>query len=55
MPRELVRVSACHGRTFTIRRPGAVRGRRLFDCESIRNFLNSCADHGAENQEGGAE
>ena len=42
-------------RSVSIRRPGAVRGRRLFDCESIRNFLNSCADHGAENQEGGAE
>jgi hypothetical protein len=31
-----------------------VRGRRLFDCESIRTFLNSCADNRAEGQEGGA-
>jgi len=41
-------------RSVSIRRPGAVRGRRLFDCESIRTFLNSCADNRAEGQEGGA-
>jgi|GEM_PF-3259460 len=39
-------------RSVSIRRPGAVRGRRLFDCESIRNFLNSCADHRTEVQGG---
>ncbi len=41
-------------RSVSIRRPGALRGRRLFDCESIRTFLNSCADNRAEGQEGGA-
>ena len=41
-------------RSVSIRRPGAVRGRRLFDCESIRTFLNSCADSRGEGQEGGA-
>lgn len=29
-------------RSVCIRRPGAVRGRRLFDCESIRAFLSKC-------------
>ena len=28
-------------RSVCIRRPGALRGRRLFDCASIRAFLNS--------------
>jgi len=27
-------------RSVSIRRPGAVRGKRLFDCTSIRSFLN---------------
>ena len=41
-------------RSLSIRRIGAVRGRRLFDCESIRAFLNSCVDHRTEKQEEGA-
>lgn len=28
-------------RSCCIRRPGAFRGRRLFDCESIRSFLRA--------------
>jgi hypothetical protein len=28
-------------RSVSIRKPGAIRGRRLFDCASIRNFLQS--------------
>jgi hypothetical protein len=31
-------------RTVCIRRPGAKRGRRLFDCESIRKFLEQNVD-----------
>ena len=31
-------------RSVCIRRPGAVRGRRLFDCESIRAFLSKLAE-----------
>jgi hypothetical protein len=29
-------------RSVSIRRPGALKGRRLFDCGSIRDFLASC-------------
>lgn len=28
-------------RSVSIRKPGAIRGRRLFDCASIRNLINS--------------
>lgn len=28
-------------RSVSIRRPGALKGRRLFDCASIREFLQS--------------
>jgi hypothetical protein len=28
-------------RSCVLRRPGAVRGRRLFDCQSIRDFLRA--------------
>jgi hypothetical protein len=28
-------------RTVSLRRPGTIRGRRLFDCASIRKFLNA--------------
>jgi hypothetical protein len=28
-------------RSVSLRKPGAVRGRRLFDCASIRAFLNA--------------
>jgi len=31
-------------RSVSIRKPGALKGRRLFDCASIRNFLNTLAD-----------
>jgi hypothetical protein len=31
-------------RSVCIRRPGAVRGKRLFDCASIRAFLAKCVD-----------
>jgi len=41
-------------RSVCIRRSGALRGRRLFDCESIRAFLNSCEDRRANTQEGNA-
>lgn len=27
-------------RSVSIRKPGALKGRRLFDCASIRSFLN---------------
>ena len=30
-------------RSVSIRRPGALKGRRLFDCASIRAFLESSA------------
>ena len=33
-------------RSVSIRRPGATRGRRLFDCASIRAFLNKNAEDG---------
>lgn len=42
-------------RSCCIRRPGAVRGRRLFDCESIRTYLNSCVDPRVENGKGGTK
>ena len=32
-----------HIRSVAIRKPGAVKGRRLFDCASIRTFLENCA------------
>ena len=31
-------------RSVCIRRPGAVRGKRLFDCQSIRDFLSKNVD-----------
>ena len=33
-------------RSVSIRRPGTTRGRRLFDCASIRAFLNKRATGG---------
>ena len=30
-------------RSVCLRREGTVRGRRLFDCESIRRYFNKCA------------
>lgn len=30
-------------RSVCIRRPGALKGRRLFDCASIRAFLDTCS------------
>jgi hypothetical protein len=33
-------------RAASIRRPGTIRGRRLFDCTSIRAFLNKHAEGG---------
>jgi hypothetical protein len=33
-------------RSVCIRRPGAIRGKRLFCCQSIRAFLASCVDEG---------
>jgi hypothetical protein len=33
-------------RSICIRRPGAVRGKRLFCCQSIREFLARCEDQG---------
>ena len=35
-------------RSVCIRRPGAIRGKRLFDCQSIRDFLARCVDNGRE-------
>ena len=32
-------------RSVCIRRQGATRGRRFFNCQSIRDFLNKHADH----------
>ena len=31
-------------RTICLRRKGTTRGRRLFDCESIRRFFAKCGD-----------
>ena len=31
-------------RSVSIRKPGALKGRRLFDCASIRAFLEACAN-----------
>jgi len=42
-------------RSVCIRRPGALRGKRLFDCESIRRFLTSCEDRQVKNPKGGAK
>ncbi len=33
-------------RSVSIRKPGAIKGRRLFDCASIRAFLNKNAEVG---------
>jgi hypothetical protein len=33
-------------RSVCIRKPGALKGRRLFDCASIRAFLETCASEG---------
>jgi hypothetical protein len=33
-------------RSVCIRRPGAVRGKRLFCCQSIRAFFAKCVDEG---------
>jgi hypothetical protein len=41
-------------RSVSIRRPGAARGKRLWDCASIRAFLNKRATGGGE-QEGTAK
>jgi hypothetical protein len=35
-------------RSVCIRRPGAIRGRRLFCVQSIRDFLATCVDEGAD-------
>jgi len=42
-------------RSVCIRRSGAMRGRRLFDCDSIRNFLNSCEERRGGSGKGGAK
>ena len=34
-------------RSVCIRRPGAVRGKRLFCCQSIRDFLAKCVEDAA--------
>jgi hypothetical protein len=34
-------------RSVCIRRLGAIRGKRLFCCQSIRDFLAQCVDNGA--------
>ena len=34
-------------RSVCIRRPGAIRGKRLFCCQSIRAFLAKCVDEGS--------
>ncbi len=31
-------------RSARVRKPGAFRGRRLFDCASIRQYINSMVD-----------
>jgi hypothetical protein len=36
--------AAGHIRSVSLRKPGAIRGRRLFDCASVRAFLNKCAE-----------
>ena len=33
-------------RSVSIRKPGALRGKRLFQCASIRAFLKKCAEGG---------
>ena len=42
-------------RSVCIRREGATRGRRLFDCESIRVFLNKCAKGNGGEHEGSVQ
>ncbi len=42
-------------RSVCIRREGATRGRRLFDCASIRAFLNKCANVNGGENEGSAQ
>lgn len=32
-------------RSVSIRKPGALKGRRLFDCNSIRTYINASADN----------
>jgi len=32
--------------SISIRKPGAFKGKRLFDCQSVRNFLNRCGEEG---------
>lgn len=50
--RALFGISRAHGyvlsdtgkvRTVCLRRPGATRGKRLWDCASVRAFLANCA------------
>jgi hypothetical protein len=35
-------------KSVSLRRPGAVRGKRLFDCASIREYLHACMESGAD-------
>ena len=42
-------------RSVCIRREGATRGRRLFDCESIRVFLKNCTKGNGGEHEGSVQ
>jgi hypothetical protein len=37
-------------RSVSIRKPGTTRGRRLYDCAQIRDFLNKRATGGGEQE-----
>lgn len=39
-------------RSVSLRRHGSIRGRRLFDCKSIRTYLNHCTGERVTDQEG---
>jgi hypothetical protein len=39
-------------RSVSLRKPGTIRGRRLFDCASIRAFFAKCADDTTGAEEG---
>jgi hypothetical protein len=39
-------------RSACLRKPGRLRGKRLFDVAAVRAFLNSCVDEGGNTQGG---
>jgi hypothetical protein len=35
-------------KSYSLKKPGAVKGRRLFSVSSVRSYLESCAQGGAQ-------